>query len=60
QGGPPPWRWGDYTAVAPAGLVSGGGTGSFPVMWFAGMFANSDGSWGTAIGKNGYSSISQP
>jgi hypothetical protein len=29
-------------------------------VWFAGMFARSDGTWGTAIGKNGYTSITQP
>jgi hypothetical protein len=52
-------RWGDYTAVAPAGLVSGGGTGSFPVFWFAGMYANSSGNWQTAIGRNSYTDISQ-
>jgi hypothetical protein len=49
-------RWGDYTAVAPAGLAPG----AIPTMWFAGMFARSDGNWGTAIGKNGYTSITQP
>ena len=49
-------RWGDYTAVAPAGLAPG----AVPSMWFAGMFARSDGAWGTAIGKNGYTSIAQP
>lgn len=53
-------RWGDYTAVAPGGLASGGGAGSAPVMWFAGMFARSGGGWGTTIGRNGYSSITQP
>jgi hypothetical protein len=53
-------RWGDYTAVAPAGLASGGGSGANPVMYFAGMFARSDGTWQTAIGRNGYSDISQP
>jgi hypothetical protein len=53
-------RWGDYTAVAPGGLASSGGSGSLPVMYFAGMFARSDGTWQTAIGRNGYSDISQP
>jgi hypothetical protein len=53
-------RWGDYTAVAPAGLVSGGTTGSLPVMWFAGMFARSDGTWQTAIGRNSYNAPNQP
>jgi hypothetical protein len=53
-------RWGDYTAVAPGGLVSGGSTGSAPVMYFAGMFARSDGTWQTAIGRNGYTAITQP
>jgi hypothetical protein len=46
--------WGFHTATAPAGLVSGGGTGGFPTFWFAGMYAKSDGTWGTAIGRNGY------
>ncbi len=58
--GSPPFRWGDYTAVAPGGLASAGGTGANPVMFFAGMFARSDGTWGTAIGKNGYTAITQP
>jgi hypothetical protein len=53
-------RWGDYTAVAPGGLASGVGTGSLPVMWFAGMFARSDGTWQTAIGRNSFSAITQP
>ncbi len=53
-------RWGDYTAVAPGGLASGGNTGSNPVMYFAGMFARSDGTWQTAIGRNGYTAITQP
>jgi hypothetical protein len=42
-------RWGDYTAVAPAGLLSNANG----VNWFAGMFAGSDGNWATVIGKNG-------
>jgi hypothetical protein len=53
-------RWGDYTAVAPAGLASGGGSGSAPVMYFAGMFARADGTWQTAIGRNGYTAITDP
>jgi hypothetical protein len=53
------FRWGDYTATAPAGLVSGGGTGGFPTFWFAGMFARNDNSWGTAIGRNGYTDVTQ-
>jgi hypothetical protein len=53
-------RWGDYTAVAPGGLASAGGSGSLPVMYFAGMFARSDGTWGTAIGRNGFNNINQP
>jgi hypothetical protein len=53
-------RWGDYTAVAPGGLASAGGSGSSPVMYFAGMFARSDGNWQTAIGRNGYNNINQP
>jgi hypothetical protein len=53
-------RWGDYTATSIAGLVSGGGTGGFPTMWFAGMYARSDNKWQTAIGRNGYTDNSQP
>jgi hypothetical protein len=53
------FAWGRYTATAPAGIVSGGGTGGFPTFWFAGMYTRSNGTWGTAIGKNGYSNITQ-
>jgi hypothetical protein len=53
-------RWGDYTAVAPGGQVSGGGTGSLPVMYFAGTYARSDGTWGTAIGKNSFTRSPHP
>jgi hypothetical protein len=53
-------RWGDYTAVAPAGLATSGGTGANPKMYFAGMYARSDGTWGTAIGVNAYTAITQP
>jgi hypothetical protein len=52
--------WGRYTATSIAGLVSGGGTGGFPTMWFSGMYARSDGTWGTAIGRNGYTDLTQP
>ena len=34
--------------------------GGFPAMWFAGMYARSDGTWGTGIGVNRYSSTTQP
>lgn len=47
-------RWGDYSATAPAGLVSGGGTGGFPKFWFAGQYAKSSGDWGTTIGRSGF------
>ncbi|PNE12753.1 MAG: hypothetical protein CR217_01705 [Beijerinckiaceae bacterium] len=53
-------RWGDFTAEVPGGLAPAGGTGSNPVMYFAGMFARGDGTWGTAIGRNGYTAITQP
>ena len=54
-------RWGDYTAVAPAGLLSSTSVpNSTPRMWFAGMFARSDHLWGTQIGRNGFSSTSEP
>jgi len=52
-------RWGDYWATAPAGLVSGGGTGGFPKMWFAGMWASGANNWSTAIGRTGYLTIDQ-
>ena len=47
-------RWGDYTAVTPSGVFSDGSTPNpFPKMWwFAGMFARSDGIWGTQIDQN--------
>jgi hypothetical protein len=48
-------RWGDYTAVAPSGLKS-----TAVQMWFAGMYARGDGTWGTEIGRNGYTSPTQP
>ena len=48
------------TAVALGGLAPAGGTGSNPVTYFAGMFARADGTWGTAIGRNGYTAIAQP
>jgi len=46
--------------VAPGGLAPVGGTGSNPVMYFAEMFARGDGTWGTAIDRNGYTAITQP
>ena len=54
-------RWGDYNATAPAGMVSGGGTGGFPKMWFAGMVGASTGglNWNTVIGRTGYNAINQ-
>lgn len=52
-------RWGDYWATAPAGIVSGGGTGGFPKFWFAGMFATAGNNWSTAIGRTGYTAITQ-
>ena len=42
-------RWGDYTATAPDLTIA-----NFPTMWFAGMYANSGGNWGTAIGEARY------
>ena len=47
-------RWGDYTAVTPSGVFSDGATPNpFPKMWWlAGMFARSDGIWGTQIDQN--------
>jgi hypothetical protein len=54
-------RWGDYTAVAPGGISANSGSGAFPVMWFAGMYAENanlpPGAWGIQIGANGYVNI---
>lgn len=53
--------WGGYTAVALAGLQVPQGVAVYlPSMWFAGMLSLSDGTWGTVIGKNGYSGYDQP
>ena len=50
-------RWGDYTGVAPSGI---NGNSPTPQMWFAGMYTRSDHNWETFIGKNGFTSPSQP
>jgi hypothetical protein len=52
-------RWGDYFAAAPAGIVSGGGTGGFPKFWFSGMMAVVGDDWSNTIGRTGYSEINQ-
>jgi hypothetical protein len=52
-------RWGDYWATAPAGIVSGGGTGGFPKFWFAGMIAIPTHNWGTVIGRTGYTTTNE-
>jgi hypothetical protein len=46
-------RWGDYTAASP--IIT-----KEPEFWFAGQFSQSNGNWGTAIGKAGFTSPSQP
>ncbi len=38
-------RWGDYTATAPDLTIA-----NRPTMWLAGLYADSYGNWGTAIG----------
>jgi hypothetical protein len=43
-------RWGDYTAATVDG----------DYVWFSGMYARSDGSWNTGIGKAGYTASTQP
>jgi hypothetical protein len=40
-------RWGDYTATAVDNTLA-----NSPSVWFSGMFAESDGDWGTWIGAN--------
>jgi hypothetical protein len=61
-------RWGDYTAVAPAGVayVSNGNIGK-PGMGFSGMYANSgscfgagSGCWYTKFGFNRFAAPTQP
>jgi len=42
-------RWGDYTATAPDLTIASRG-----LLWFAGQYAPSSGSWGTAIGAAQY------
>jgi hypothetical protein len=42
-------RWGDYTATAPDLTIA-----NYSTMWFAGMYANSSGNWGTAIAEARY------
>jgi hypothetical protein len=46
-------RWGDYTAGHKA-------FEALNAQWFAGEFSQSNGNWGTAIGKNGYTLLTQP
>jgi len=46
-------RWGDYTGIHIE-------TSSPGRMWFSGMFSQSNGNWGTCIGRNGYVSANQP
>lgn len=41
--------WGAYTATAPDLTIA-----NYPTMWFAGMYVNSSGNWGTAIGEARY------
>ncbi|MBV8889348.1 MAG: hypothetical protein JO267_13545 [Alphaproteobacteria bacterium] len=62
-------RWGDYTAVAPAGIAYAPGNGGFvskPGMGFSGMYSgsgNCQGSgscWYTRIGFNQFTSVAQP
>jgi hypothetical protein len=48
-------RWGDYTDSAPD-LTDP----SAPAMWYSGMYARANGTWGTKIGRNTFSSTNQP
>jgi hypothetical protein len=55
--------WGRYNAVAPAGAAYVPGAGHTPVapgVAFSGMYAASDGSWGTRIGYAKFSGPAQP
>jgi hypothetical protein len=46
-------RWGDYTGTSIE-------TSSPGRMWFSGMFSESNGNWGTCVGRNGYTASNQP
>jgi hypothetical protein len=48
-------RWGDYTAAV--GDITSASQG---YMWFSAMNVLSNGDWGTCIGKNGFTSDTQP
>jgi hypothetical protein len=49
-------RWGDGTATSAFGTSVAG----FPQFWFAGSYVEPNASWGTAIGRNGFTSLTQP
>ena len=54
-------RWGDYTAVAPAGVgYLPNGNVAKPGMGFSGMYARAGGIWGTKIGFNRFTSPGEP
>jgi hypothetical protein len=46
-------RWGDYTGTAYSQTVPN-------AYWFSGQYSTSTGHWATAIGRNGYTSLTQP
>jgi hypothetical protein len=50
-----PGSWGHYTGVA-----NDLSSPTNPTLWFSGMFARSDGTWGTQIGRAGYRLSNQP
>ena len=55
--------WGNYNAVAPAGVGYAGGSGgkvASPGVLFSGMYAATSTTWGTAIGYGLYNSPLQP
>ncbi|QGM46811.1 hypothetical protein [Methylocystis heyeri] len=56
-------RWGDYNAVAPAGVAYLPGDGHVPVtpgMAFSGMYAGGSNNWRTRIGYSKFTSAAQP
>ncbi len=56
-------RWGDYNAVAPAGVAYAAGNGQKPVTpgaAFSGMYAGPSNNWKTRIGFNKFTSPAQP
>lgn len=53
-------RWGDYNGVALLQGIQQPIETTPQVIWFSGMYALSNGNWGTRIGDNGFANVRQP